>query len=191
MPLTQAQARDKYIVNNVAQFLTRNIKAAYDIEVETLTTSSLDISKSLKIMQGKPSDTSIVLNPPVIAIDTVSPGQAVVFDEIGTTMSWRQMAVALYCYPAINAVDGKPNDDAAYLLKAYMRDMLQTYSFKALDYTNPALTASNLVYCSDNIYIARFSAPIDRGKNSPNAAERNRFDVTLHLEYPVTEALVS
>jgi len=50
---------------------------------------------------------------------------------------------------------------------------------------------NNVTYCSDNVYITRFSAPVPRGKTSSNASERNRFDTTLHLRYDVTEPLIS
>lgn len=187
--LTPTQALDTYIIDSFAQYLTRNVKTTYDAIVPGYTTSKLDISKTLKIMQGKPSDSSIALSPPTIGIDTIPGGPAFEPYQIGTLDGWRFMTLALYCYPAVNAVNGEPSDIASNLLKGKLRDVLGgTYSFKILDYSNPSFSWPNgVIYCNENAVIDKFVGPMDRAKSSPNALERNRFDFNVSISYPVGE----
>jgi hypothetical protein len=191
MSFTPDQARDDRILASVAQFLSRTVKAAYDTAVQVYTTPEQDISKPLKIMQGKPSDASLALDPPSIGIEDMNAGRAVDFEEVGSQLGNRYMNLVLYCYPAVNAKDGEPSDRAAGILKGLIRNALATYSFKAVDYGNPACTPTNILYCGETIVIDKAGSPMNRAKSSPNALERNRFDVDLRICYSVMEALVS
>lgn len=188
--LTQKQARDQYIVDSFAQFLDRVIKQQYDPEVAATAGTANDISKSLLITKGKPTDPNVYLSPPVIAIEDMPAGKDADPYEIGTNNKFRYMRMQLYCFPALRS-DGNPSDDAAYLLKAYVRDALSGVSIRIIDYSNPACTSSNVLYCAENMYIDHVTTPMDRGKRLPNAAEQGRFDVHILLRYPVAESIVT
>jgi hypothetical protein len=189
MALTPAQANDWYIISSINQFLVRNVKTQYDAFVPTLTTSKIDISKPLLIMQGKPSDSAVALNPPSIGIEDSNGGSAFIPLSLGSTLGYRCMDIILYCYPAVNAIGGEPSDVAANVLKGYLRSVMQTVSFGIIDYGNPSCNPGNIIYCSDNAYIDKFTPPMNRAKSSPNALERNRFDMNFSICYPVTENL--
>lgn len=191
MALTQLQASDQYIIDSFAAFLDRNIKTAYDAQVAGMTTDTLDISKALKIAQGKPSDRSIALDPPTIGIEDVNAGQGFVPNQIGANTGFRQMNLSLYCFPAINAIGGEPSNVAAALLKSYFRNVLSTVAIKIKDYSNPDYSPSNILYCDDPLWVVKFTPPMNRGKNNPSATERNRFDINVSLQYEVAETLVS
>jgi len=180
MALTQKQARDQYIVDSLAMFLDRNLKARYDPEALATAGSAEDFSTKIRIRKGNPTDLAVVLNPPSIAIDERPAATDDDHYAIGTAVKWRHMNFNLYCYPALR-VDGYPSDTAAMLLKAYIRDVFSTESIRILDYSNPIFSATNLVYTSDNAYIVHRSNP----------SEINRFDITLKLKYAVIESLAT
>lgn len=189
MALTPLQANDQYIIDSVAQFLSRNVKTQYDALVATspYNNSTLNISQTLKIMQGKPSDSSIGLAPPSIGIEDLNAGAAYVPMEVGTLTGWRGMNLILYCFPAVNSINGEPSDIAANLLKGFLRSVLSTPTFQIIDYSNASCTPTNIIYTTSNAWIDKFSSPLNRLKSSPNALERNRFDITVSLSYPVAE----
>lgn len=190
MPLTQKQARDNYIIDSIAKFLDRNIKAKYDTEVGLTAGTSEDISSKLRIRLGNPTDPAIVLNPPVIALSERPAATNDDFYAIGSAIKWRHLNLDLFCFPSIRA-DGYPSDVAAFLLKSYMRDVFSTESIRVLDYSNPTFTAANQVYTGENLYIVHRSNPADHGKKSTNASEVNRFDMTLKVKYAVIESLAT
>lgn len=184
MPFTQKQARDQYIINSVAQFIARNVVAAYNAEVAART----DISSSpIMVVAGKTDDLATVLQAPSIAI-TMSHAKADSKYEIGTSAGWRSCDILFTCYPALTP-DGQPSDVAHHLLRSYMRDAFGGEAIRVLDYSNPSFSPTNILYCNDVMYISSVGSPLDTGVSSSLAQERHRFLFRVRLDYVVYEVL--
>ena len=184
MPFTQKQARDQYIINSVAQFLGRNLVPAYNAEVAGRT----DIASTpLRIVAGKTDDLETVLAAPSIAI-TMSHAKADLPYEIGTAADWRSCDFLFTCYPALSP-DGQPSDVAHHLLRSYMRDSFGGEVIRVLDYSNPAFSPTNILFCQDVLYITSVGAPADSGVSSTLAQERHRFLFRVKIDYVVYEVL--
>lgn len=188
MALTLLQARDKYLLDSVCNFLVRRIKSAYDAEAALTGGKPDDYSKPLKIMVGHPDDPNVLISTPVIAVDmleSVDPGSV----EVGTSTNWRCTNFVFYCYPSVNA-NGAPSYGAAMLMRAYMRDAFGGVAIQIIDYSNNSYNPVTLTpYCGDVMYIVKKTAPMNRGQSSMLAMERHRFDVHLEVKYAVMEGI--
>jgi len=182
MPLTRLQARDRYIEDSIAQFLGRNLVVAYNAEVATGA-----YPQALTVVKGKPDDPSVSANPPTIAIATLTSTNKDDFVEVGSNVKWRFKNIVFYCYPAI-LTTGEPSQEANLLLQSYMKDALGTYAIKILDYSNNSFSPTNILYCSDVMYIDRVIDPMERNDKNANAITRHRFDMHLTVKYAVVES---
>lgn len=187
MPITQAQAHDKFIYNSLAQFLTRTVKAKYDPRVASLTDPVSGYPTPLKILAGSPDDDTIVLNPPVIAINDLTISSREASYAIGDPTLWRAFNFVLYCYPSLDNA-GNPSKDAAFDLRSLMKNALGTESIRIVDYTATP-TAGVYPFTGEVMYLDRVSGPMPRGGKTSIAQERHRFDFNLHVRYPVIETL--
>lgn len=193
MALTQLQARDTYIFDSIGQFLDRNIKQAYDVEVlptQFNVSAGLQYPKPLTIRAGKSDDVSLVRAAPSIAISKMPSGENERCYELGSAKIWRHRAYLFSCYPSLDAT-GAPCDWAHNILRSYMQDAFETECIKIIDYSNPSCTASNIIYASDDMYIVRVSDPIDRGQTTALAEEKHRFDVHLMVKFCVLAVLAT
>lgn len=193
MSLTQLQARDRYIVGSIIQFLDRNLKSAYDTEV-ALTSSSTDPAQKfptpITIRKGKPDDLSVVTKAPVIAVSTMGSGESDRAYAIGTANIWRHRAYLLSCFPSLDA-NGAPCDTAHELLRSYVQDVFETECIRILDYSNPSFGPTNKLFTGEVAYIVKVSDPIDRGMTTALAYEKHRFDVHITVKFCVSASLAT
>jgi hypothetical protein len=179
MPLTQAQARDRFIMNSIIQFLDRNVKA-------TVATQKYPTPLTLK--PAKPDNTSVVLQAPVIAVSEIGSGEKDRAYGLGQSTVWRHRSFLFSCYPSLDA-NGEPCDLAHDDLRTLVQNALETENIKIVDYANSS--PGNLVFCDDLFYIVGVSDPIDRGATTALAQEKHRFDVHLTVKYTVTASLAT
>jgi hypothetical protein len=178
MALTQKQARDGYIIDSMALFLDRNLKQAYDAEVATLA-----FTTPLVIRRGKTDNKSNPLVVPGVYVDTISGTEKDEDYALGVAIEWRHINFVFYCFPA--TLNGEPDQEAADLLKAYMRDTFGTKYIRIVDYSNPLCTASNVLYTPDVMERTRKQDPMDRKATTTIAEEVHRFDMHVSVRYPV------
>ena len=193
MPLTRIQARDRIIVNSLAQFLDRNVKRAYDVEAASTsanTNTQLQYVRPLTITIGKPDDITVVRKAPVIAIAEMPSGEGDRSYEIGSAAIWRHRSFSLCCYPSLDA-NGTPCDTAHQLLRSYVQEAFETECISILDQSNPTFGPNNIIFASDVMYIRNVSDPIDRGQVSALAEEKHRFDVRLSVKFVVIGSLAT
>ncbi len=193
MPLTQLQARDRYIISSMIQFMGRNIKTAYDIEAAA-TSIAVDPAQRfvtpLTLLKGKPDDLSVVRAAPSIAIDAMGSGERDRFYEMGSTNIWRHRSYLLSCFPSLDA-NGAPCDVAHELLRSYVQNAFETEVIKVVDYSNVLCNSGNIIFANDVMYIDHVSDPIDRGQTTALAAEKHRFDAHVTVKYVVAAVLNS
>jgi hypothetical protein len=193
MPLTQLQARDRYIISSMIQFLGRNLKTAYDIEAAA-TSVAIDPAQRfvtpLTLLKGKPDDLSVVRAAPSIAIDAMGSGERDRFYEVGSANLWRHRAYLLSCFPSLDS-NGAPCDVAHELLRSYVQNAFETECISIVDYSNVLCSPTNIIFANDVMYIAAISDPIDRGQTTSLAQEKHRFDVHVTVKYVVTASLAT
>lgn len=193
MPLSQMQARDRYIIGSFIQFLDRNVKQAYDVEAAA-TGANPDVQQRfttpLTIRKGKPDDITIVRVAPSIAVSVMQSGESDRWFEVGTTGVWRHRHYMLMCYPALDST-GAPCDAARELLRSYVQDAFEGVCIKVLDYSNPSFSPTNILYCPDTMFIEGVTDPIDRGATTALAQERHKFSMEVHVKYAVSATLFS
>lgn len=193
MPLTRLQARDQYITGSLIQFLARNIKTAYDIEVSGTVTAASPTRKyptALTVEVASPDDISFVRRAPSIAVQDTSSGEKDRHYGIGQATIWRHRAFLLSCYPSLDG-SGAPCDVAASILRSYVQDAFETECIKIIDYTNPLSNASNILFCDEVMYIVGISDPIDRSQTTALAEEKHRFDVHVKVKFAVIGSLAT
>ena len=193
MPFTRLQARDRIIMNSLAQFLDRNVKQAYDIEAAaTIVNPNLQMRyvKPLTITIGKPDDITVVRKAPTIAIAEMPSGEGNRQYEIGSAVIWRHRSYLLTCFPSLDA-NGTPCDLAHQLLRSYMQEAFETECVSVLDQSNPLFGPGNVIFAQDVMYIRTVSDPIDRGQVSALAEEKHRFDIRLSVKFAVIGSLAT
>lgn len=174
----------------MAQFLYRNMVTAYNTEVALTSGTALDYSKPIRVMDGKPDDPEVIRKAPVIAISRIASSGRDREYEIGSNRLWRTRNFLFSCYPAIDS-NGQPCTVAAELLRSYMQNVFETEFIRIVDYSNVACTSSNILFCSDVMYIDHVVPPEDRGRSSVLAEEKHRFDVHVGVKYVVIAPLIT
>lgn len=175
MPLSSSEAREKYIVRSLYDYLAAQVAPGYNSEVSTTNYPAL-LGLSLEWPDDpaqSPTMPMIILDPPE---DSGPPKSA----GLGGGAVWKYKQFHLYCFPAITT-EGKPSVSAAETLRSALDYVLGTGIYiPILDYSqNPVVQLDAMEVLDARMLKPTVSfAPL-------LSIEKHRFDYLLTTRYMV------